>query len=75
MPFNLACSVMVVFVASRLKNYVSSNMGYLLSACLALFGYLVHLQWYPGVPRPVRMPGLLRYFALGIKVATLFVWS
>jgi len=75
MAFNLACSVMVVFVASRLENYVSSNMGYLLSVCLALFGYFVHLQRHPGVPRPVRMPGLLRYFALGIGVATLFVWS
>src|SRR5262249_60462590 len=56
MAFNLACSVMGVFVASRLENYVSSNMGYLLSVCLALFGYFVHLQQHPGVPRPVRMP-------------------
>ena len=38
MAFDPACSVRVVFVASRLENYVSSNMGYLLSVCLVLFG-------------------------------------
>ena len=35
----------------------------------------MHLQWHPCVPRPVHMPGLLRYFALGIGVATLLVWT
>jgi amino acid transporter len=75
MAFSLAYSVMVVFVASRLENYVSSNMGYLLIIFLDLFGHFVYLRQYQGVPRPVRMPGLLRYVALGIEGATLFVWS
>ena len=74
MAFNLACSVVVVFVASPLEIYIFSNMGYLLSVCLALFGYFLHRQRHPGVPRPVHMPGFLRYVALGIGVAILFVW-
>jgi amino acid transporter len=72
--FNLACSVVVVFFASPLEIYIFSNMGYLLSVCLALFGYFLHRQRHPGVPRPVRMPGFLRYVALGIGVVILFVW-
>src|SRR5262249_6887542 len=60
--------------ASPLEIYIFSNMGYLLCVCLALFGYFLHRQRHPGVPRPVRMPGFLRFVALGIGVATLFVW-
>ena len=74
MAFNLACSVVVVFIASPLEIYIFSNMGYLLSVCLALFGYFLHRQRHPDVPRPVRMPGFLRYVALAIGVAVLFVW-
>jgi hypothetical protein len=74
MAFNLACSVVVVFFASPLEIYIFSNMGYLLCVCLALFGYFLHRQRHPGVPRPVRMPGFLRFVALGIGIATLFVW-
>jgi L-asparagine transporter-like permease len=74
MAFNLACSVVVVFIASPLEIYIFSNMGYLLSVCLALFGYFLYRQRRPAVPRPVRMPGFLRYAALGIGIALLFVW-
>src|SRR5262249_19123015 len=64
----------VVFIASPLEIYIFSNMGYLLSLGLALFGYFLHRQRHPDVPRPVRMPGFLRYIALGISVVFLFVW-
>jgi amino acid transporter len=75
MAFNLACSVVVVFFASPLEIYIFSNMGYLLSVGLALFGYFLYRQRHPGLPRPVRMPGFLRYVALGIGAAVLFVWA
>ena len=65
---------MVVFFGSPLEIYIFSNMGYLLSIGLALFGYFLYRQRHPEVPRPVRMPGLLRYVALVLGVAFLFVW-
>jgi amino acid transporter len=74
MAFNLVCSAGVVFLASPLEIYIVSNMGYLLSLGLALFGYFLYRQGHPDVPRPVRMPGFLRYVALGISVVFLFVW-
>ena len=74
MAFNLACSVVVVFIASPLEIYIFSNMGYLLSVGLALFGYFLYRQRHPHVPRPVRMPGFLRYIALGIAIVIMFVW-
>ena len=74
MAFNLACSVVVVFIASPLEIYIFSNMGYLLSIGLALFGYFLYRQRHPDLPRPVRMPGFLRHIALAIAIVLLFVW-
>ncbi len=74
MAFNLACSILVVFIASPLEIYIFSNMGYLLSVGLALLGYFLYRQRHPHEPRPVRMPDFLRFVALGIAAAVLFVW-
>ncbi len=73
--FNLVCSIVVVFFGSPLEIYIFSNMGYLLSLALALIGYFLYRQRHPDVPRPVRMPGFMRYVVLGIGVFFLFVWS
>ncbi len=69
-----SCSILVVFFGSPLEIYIFSNMGYLLSLALALIGYFLYRQFQPDLPRPVRMPGLLRYVALFLGVAFLFVW-
>src|SRR5262249_47700197 len=53
MAFNLVCSAGVVFIASPLEIYILSNMGYLLSLGLALFGYFLYRQRHPDLPRPV----------------------
>jgi amino acid transporter len=73
--FNLACSILVVFLGSPLEITIFSNMGYLLALALALIGYFLHRQFRPDVPRPVRMPGFLRFIALGAGVFFLFVWA
>ena len=73
--FNLVCSIMVVFFASPLEIYIFSNMGYLLSLCLALIGYFLYRHNHPHLPRPVRMHDSLRYVALVIGVVGLFVWA
>ena len=74
MGFNLVASILVVFLGSPLEIYIFSNMGYLLSLALALIGYFLYRQFQPDLPRPVRMPGWLRYVALFLGVAFLFVW-
>ncbi len=75
MAFNLACSVVVVFFGSPLEIYIFSNMGYLLAVALALIGYFLYRQWRPDEPRPIRMPGWLRFVALGLGLFFLFVWG
>jgi amino acid transporter len=75
MFFNLAASIIVVFLGSPLEIYIFSNMGYLLAIALALIGYFLYRQRFPELKRPVRMPGFMRYFALAIGVFFLFVWS
>jgi amino acid transporter len=73
--FNLVCSVAVVFFASPLEIYIFSNMGYLLSVSIALFGYFLYRHRHPHLPRPVRMHNSLRWAALAIAIVSLFVWG
>ncbi len=75
MIFNVICSAVVVLFGSPLRIYIFSNMGYLLACALALAGYFLHRQFRPELPRPVRMPGALRWLALGIFVFFMFVWA
>jgi amino acid transporter len=75
MAFNLICSIGVVFFGSLIEIYIFSNMGYLLSISLALVGYFLYRQGHPNLPRPVRMPGFLRYVALASGLFFLFVWG
>jgi amino acid transporter len=74
MAFNLAASIIVVFLGSPLEIYIFSNMGYLLSVALVLIGYFLYRHRYSGLERPVRMPGFLRYVTLALGVFFLFVW-
>lgn len=74
MIFNVVCSAIVVLFGSPLRIYIFSNMGYLLSCSLALFGYFLHRQYHPEYVRPVRMPGFLRWVALAIFVFFMFIW-
>jgi amino acid transporter len=74
MAFNLVCSIAVLFVGSPLEIYIFSMMGYLWCICLALFGYFLYRQRHPDLPRPVRMPGFLRFAALALSGFFLIVW-
>jgi amino acid transporter len=75
MAFNLVASVAVVFFGSPVEIYIFSNMGYLFSLALALIGYFLHRQYQPDAPRPVRLPGFVRFVALGLGIAFLFIWA
>jgi amino acid transporter len=74
MIFNLICSAVVVLFGSPARIYIFSNMGYLLSCSLALLGYFLHRQLRPELPRPVRMPGWLRWPALASFVFFIAIW-
>lgn len=74
MTFNVVCSAVVVLFGSPLRIYIFSNMGYLLACSLALFGYFLHRQLRPELPRPVRMVGAVRWLALLTAIACAFVW-
>ena len=74
MAFNLACAVLVAFIASPLEIYIFSNMGYLLSVGLALIGYFVYRHRHAHLPRPFRLPGLTRFVAIAIGLTVLAVW-
>jgi amino acid transporter len=74
MAFNLFWSILVVFFGSPFEIYIFSNMGYLFCVSLALIGYFLYRHRRPHLERPVRLPGFMRFVALGIGVAFLFVW-
>jgi amino acid transporter len=75
MAFNVVCSAIVVLFGSPLRIYIFSNMGYLLSCAMSLGGYFLYRQFRPAVPRPVRMPGWMRWPALAGFVAFIAVWA
>jgi amino acid transporter len=66
MGFNVACSMFVVLFGSPIRIYIFSNAGYLFACALALAGYFVYRQMRPAEPRPFRLPGWVRFAALGI---------
>jgi amino acid transporter len=74
MGFNIVCSIIVLFFGSPLRIYIFSNMGYLLSLAIAFGGYWVHARFQPDLPRPVKMPHLMRWVALGAFIFFMFVW-
>lgn len=75
MFFNLVCSAIVVLFGSPLRIYIFSNMGYLLACGMALGGYFVHRQFRPELPRPVRMPGWMRWPALASFIFFMIIWA
>ena len=75
MTFNVACSLVVVFFGSPLEIYIFSVVGYLLCVGLALIGYFLYRQNHPELRRPVRLPGFVRFLALGLGVIFLFIWA
>ena len=74
MIFNLVCSLVVVSFGSPLRIYIFSNVGYLLACALSLIGYFLYRQYRPEVPRPVRMPGWMRWAALATGAFFLVIW-
>jgi amino acid transporter len=75
MGFNVVCSCLVVLFGSPARIYVFSNMGYLSALSLGLVGYFLHRHKRPDLPRPVRLPGFMKWVALAFGLAGLFTWA
>jgi amino acid transporter len=75
MLFNTVASIIVLFFGSPVRIYVFSNMGYLASIAVALFGYFLYRQYRPDLPRPVRLPTFAKWVALAIAIIFTFIWA
>ena len=68
-------SIIVLFFGSPVRIYVFSNMGYLASIAVALFGYFLYRQYRPDLPRPVRLPTAAKWVALAMAIIFTFIWA
>jgi amino acid transporter len=66
MWFNVACSIVVVFMGGAVEIYTFSNVGYLAAFIPVLVGYYLLRKHRPNVRRPFRLPEWMKYVALFI---------
>ena len=66
MLFNVACSIVVVFMGGAVEIYTFSNVGYLASFIPVLVGYYLLRKHRPNVRRPFKLPEWMKYVALVI---------
>ncbi len=64
MVFNVACSIIVVFMGGAVEIYTFSNVGYLASFIPVLVGYYLLRKHRPNVRRPFKLPEWMKYVAL-----------
>ena len=77
MAFNVACSIIVVFMGGAVQIYTFSNVGYLFSFLPVLVGYYLLRRDRPNVRRPFRLPEFMKYAALGLALvyAIVYFWG
>jgi amino acid transporter len=66
MWFNVACSIVVVFMGGAVEIYTFSNVGYLAAFIPVLVGYYLLRRHRPDVRRPFKLPEWMKYVALVI---------
>jgi amino acid transporter len=74
MAFNVACSLIVVFMGGAVQIYTFSNVGYLASFIPVLIGYYILRRDRPNVRRPFKLPEWMKYVALLIAAAYLIIY-
>src|SRR5579875_586072 len=77
MAFNVAFSIIVVFMGGAVQIYTFSNVGYLFSFLPVLVGYYILRRDRPNVRRPFRLPEWMKYVALALAAlyAIIYVWG
>ena len=74
MFFNVLASLLVILMGGAVEIYTFSNVGYVASFIPVLIGYYLLRKHRPDVPRPVRLPGFMKYVALGLAGLYGFIW-
>src|SRR5947199_581095 len=68
MAFNVVCSLVVIFAGGAVEIYSFSNVGYTFSFLPVMVGDSLLRKYKPNARRPVRLPELMNYVALGMRV-------
>jgi amino acid transporter len=74
MVFTVVCAIAVTFMGGAVQIYTFSNVGYLIAFFPVLFGYWYLRTKRPNLPRPVKLPGFMKYVALAILVFYVFIY-
>jgi len=74
MVFTVICAIIVTFMGGAVQIYTFSNVGYLIPFFTVLFAYWWLRRTRPNLPRPVRLPGFMKYVALAILAFYLFIY-
>ena len=74
MFFNVVASLLVILMGGAVEIYTFSNVGYVASFIPVLIGYYLLRKHRPDVPRPVRLPGFMKYVALALAALYAFIW-
>jgi amino acid transporter len=74
MLFNVACSLVVVFMGGAVEIYTFSNVGYLASFIPVLIGYYLLRKHRPNVRRPFKLPEWMKYVALLMAALYLVIY-
>jgi amino acid transporter len=74
MWFNVACSIIVVFMGGAVEIYTFSNVGYLAAFIPVLVGYYLLRKHRPNVRRPFKLPEWMKYVALVIAGAYAIIY-
>jgi amino acid transporter len=64
MLFNVACSLIIVFLGGAVQIYTYSNVGYLATFIPVFIAYFILRKDHPEWPRPFRLPGWMTYGSL-----------
>lgn len=68
MFFNVCASMVIVFLGGAVQIYTYSNVGYLACFIPVFIAYYILRKDHPDAPRPFRLPGWMKYVALGLAV-------
>jgi amino acid transporter len=74
MGFNVVCSIALVFTGGAVEIYSLSNVGYTASFIPVLVGYYLLRKYRSDMRRPVRLPEVFKYVALGLAAFYFIIW-
>ncbi len=74
MLFTVICAIAVTFMGGAVQIYTFSNVGYLVPFFTVLFAYWFLRHTRPNLPRPVRLPGFMKYVALAVLALYLIIY-